>query len=197
MLTVMESIQKRRSIRQFKTEPVPQEAVDLMLEAARLAPSGSNRQPWRFQLITDRALREEIFREATFGAKHILEAPLMIVCGSELLSYVKGSRLAPANSVLAAESEDWDSLKQFIADAQMNTAIAIEHMALAAAAVGVGTCWVQRVRPGQLARILGWPRHIVVLCLLLAGYATEEPPARPRLPLEEIIIKAAPNGTHQ
>ena len=189
MMTLMETIEKRRSIRSFKPDPVPREAIDLMFEAARLAPSGSNRKPWRFQLITDRSLREKLFNEATFGAKHILEAPLMIVCGSELLCYVKGHKLTPDGAdYFSAENEDWESLKPFLADAQMNTAIALTHMMLAATSAGIGTCWVQRIRPGQMAKILGWPRHTVVLTLLLAGYPTEEPAPRPRLPLEEIII---------
>ena len=56
MLTVMEAIQKRRSIRKFKDTPVPDELIEQMLEAARLAPSGTNRQPWRFQIIKDKAI---------------------------------------------------------------------------------------------------------------------------------------------
>ena len=189
MLTVMEAIRKRRSIRAFRSDPVPEEVIKLMLEAARLAPSGSNRQPWRFQLVTHQGLKERIFSEATFGAQHVLRAPLIIVCGSELLTYVKGHHLAPTGSeYFRAENEDWDSIKPFIPDAQMNTAIAIEHMALAATAAGVGTCWVQRIRPGQLAKVLGWPRHIIVLCLLLVGYPSEEPVTKPRLPIEEILI---------
>ncbi len=184
----MEAIRTRRSVRHFKPDAVPAEIIDQMLEAARLAPSGSNRQPWRFQVVIEPELKERVFQDATFGAKHIQEAPVIIVCGSELLSYVKGNRLAPATSILAAENEDWESLKPFLADAQMNTAIAIEHMALVAAALGIGTCWVQRIKPGQMAKVLGWPRHVVALCLLLAGYPAEEPPSKPRLPLEEIVI---------
>ena len=95
MLTVMEAIQKRRSIRKFKLDPVPDELINQMLEAARLAPSGSNRQPWRFQVIQDPALKERIFDEATFNVKHVLEAPVVIVCASELLTFVKGHKLAP------------------------------------------------------------------------------------------------------
>ena len=71
----------------------------------------------------------------------------------------------------------------------MYTAIAIEHMVLMATALGLGTCWVQRIKFGQTAKTLGWPRHTVVLTLLLIGYADEAPPARPRVPLEEIILK--------
>ena len=89
-----------------------------------------------------------------------------------------------------ADNEDWESLKEFVSDAQLNTAIAIEHMVLAATAMGVGTCWVQRIRPGQLAKLLGRPRHIVPLCLLTVGYPAEQPAAKPRLPLDTIVINA-------
>jgi nitroreductase len=190
MMSLMEAIQNRRSIRSFKPDPVPEEVIRQMLEAARLAPSGSNRQPWRFQVITDRSLRERIFTEATFGARYILEAPVMVVCGFELLTYVKGNPLAPQTSAIpGAESDDLENLKQFIPDAQMNTAIAIEHLVLAATANCVGTCWVQRIKPGQMAKILGWPRHIVALLVVVAGYANEQPAPKPRLPLEQILVK--------
>ena len=190
MTTIMETIGNRRSIRKFKPDPVPEEIIDKMLEAARLAPSGSNRQPWRFQLIKDQELKKKIFDEGSFGARHILEAPLVIVCGSELLTYVKGHQLAPAGAdYYGADDEDMESLKPFISDAQINTAISVEHMVLAATDSGIGTCWVQRIKPGQIAKILGWPRHLVVFTLILVGYPDEEPPQRPRLSVEEIVIK--------
>jgi len=190
MTALMDVIKKRRSIRSFKPDPVPEEIVSKMLEAARLAPSGSNRQPWRFQLITDQALQQKIFDEGSFGAGYILEAPLIIVCGSELLTYVKGHKLAPPGAdYFGSDSEDMESLKSFITDAQINTAIAVEHMVLAATDSGIGTCWMQRIKPGQIAKMLGWPRHIVVFALLLVGYPREEPPQRQRLPVEEILIK--------
>ncbi|MFC2022472.1 nitroreductase family protein [Chloroflexota bacterium] len=114
----------------------------------------------------------------------------MIVCGSELLTFVKRHRLAPPGSeYFGADSEDWENIKQFIADAHLYTGIAVEHMVLAATALGLGTCWAQRLRYGQLAKILGWPRHIVVLTLLLVGYPDEDPSPRPRLALEDIILQ--------
>jgi len=190
MLTVMEAIQKRRSIRKFKPDPVPDELINQLLEAARLAPSGTNRQPWRFQIIKDKALKEQIFKEATFGDKHFLEAPVVIACGSELLTFVKGHKLAPPDSeYFGADSDNWDDIKQFIPDANMYTGIAVTHIALAATALGLGTCWFQRVRYGQVAKLLGWPRHIAVLTLLLVGYPDEDPAPRPRVPLENIILK--------
>ena len=196
MLTVMEAIGKRRSIRKFKPDPVPDEMINQMLEAARLAPSGTNRQPWRFQIITEGALKKRLFEEATFGSEAIVSAPVIIVCGSELLTFVKGHQLAPPGSeYYGAESENWDDLKPFVPDAHMYTAIAVEHMVLTATALGLGTCWVQRIKFGQVARVLGWPRHIIVLTLLLVGYPDEEPPPRPRLAIEDIVLKETADRT--
>ena len=189
MLTIKEAIEKRRSIRKFKRDPIPRELVDELLEAARLAPSATNRQPWRFQVVTDPDLKQRIFEEATFSQHHVREAPVIIVCGSELLTFVKGHPLAPPGSdYYGAESENWDDIKAFIPDAHMNTAIAIEHMVLVATALGLGTCWVQMVRFGQLAKILEWPRHVVANAILVVGYPDESPPLRPRLSLEEIQL---------
>ena len=189
MLTVMEAIEKRRSIRKFKPEPVPDEMISQMLEAARLAPSGTNRQPWRFQIVKEGALKKRLFEEATFGSDHIAEASVIIVCGAELLTFVKGHELAPPDSeYYGADSEDWEEIRKFIPDAHMYTAIAVEHMVLAATALGLGTCWVQRIKFGQTAKILGWPRHIVVLTLLLVGYPDEEPPPRPRVAIGDIVL---------
>jgi len=190
MLTVMETIHGRRSIRKFKPDPVPDELINQMLEAARLAPSSSNRQPWRFQIVKKGALKDRLFKEATFGAEHIAEAPINIVCGSELLTFVKGHKLAPPGSeYFGSDSENWDDIKQFIPDAHLSTAIAVEHMVLAGTALGLGTCWAQRIRYGQVAKVLGWPRHIVALTLLLVGYPDEDPPPRPRLALEDIVLR--------
>lgn len=191
MLTVMEAISRRRSIRKFKPAPVPDEMIVQMLEAARLAPSANNRQPWRFQIVRSQELKEKIFAEATLDNRHahILEAPLIIVCGSELLTYVKGHRLAPPEGdYFGADSEDWEEMKQFLADAQLNTAIAVEHIVLTGTALGLGTCWVRRIRYGQLAKLLGWPRHIIVFGLLLVGYPDEDPGPRPRLALEDVVL---------
>ena len=190
MLTVMEAIQRRRSVRKFKPDPVPDELINQILEAARLAPSGSNRQPWRFQIVKAQALKERIFNEATFGANRILRAPVMIVCGSELLTFVKGHKLAPPGSdYFGSNSENWDDIERFIPDAQLYTGIAVEHMVLAGTALGLGTCWVQEINYGQIARVLGWPSHIRVLALLLVGYPDEDPAPRPRLAIEDIVLQ--------
>ncbi|MDP2919386.1 MAG: nitroreductase family protein [Dehalococcoidia bacterium] len=190
MLTVKEAIEKRRSIRKFKPVPVPDELLMQVLEAARLAPSGTNRQPWRFQVIKDGPLKKKLIEEATFGSEALNSAPVIIVCGAEMLTFVKGHQLAPPGSqYYGAENEDPEELKKFAPDANMYTAIAITHMTLIATALGLGTCWVQRIKFGQMARLLGWPRHMTVLTTLALGYPDEDPPPRPRVPLDTILIK--------
>ena len=99
--------------------------------------------------------------------------------------------LAPDGSeFFASNSESWDDIKQFIPNAHLYTGLAVEHMILMATALGLGTCWVQRIRYGQMAKVLGWPRHIIVLALLLVGYPDEDPLPRPRLALEDIVLRA-------
>jgi nitroreductase len=189
MLTVEEAIARRRSIRRFKPDPVPPDLVDKVLEAARLAPSGSNRQPWRFQVITDAALKQRLCEEGSIGQEHLGNAPLVIACGAEMLSYVKRHRLAPPGSeYYGAESEEWDHLKGFLGDANLDCAIAIAHLMLMAAALGLGTCWVRRLRFGQVGKILGWPRTMPVIALIPLGYPDESPEPRPRMSMEQMLV---------
>ncbi|MDD5190192.1 MAG: nitroreductase family protein [Dehalococcoidales bacterium] len=190
MLTVKEAIEKRRSIRSFKPDPVPDALLHQIMEAARLAPSGSNRQPWRFQIIKEGSLKQQFMKEATFGQAVLANAPVIIICGSEMLTFVKRHKLAPPNSeYYGAETEDPEELKKFIPDANMYDAIAITHMTLMATALGLGTCWVQSIKPGAAAKVLGWPRHMTVFTALALGYPAEDPPARDRSSMETILIK--------
>jgi len=92
MLTVTEAIKQRRSIRRFKPDPVPDEYLREMLEAARLAPSGSNRQPWRFIVTTD-AEEKKILRRVSLDQAFIEEAPAVFVCCADLTAYSRASRL--------------------------------------------------------------------------------------------------------
>ena len=86
MLTVQEAIQQRRSIRKFRDEPVPTEMINELLEAARLAPSASNRQPWRFIVVTDPKERARL-RQICWDQAFIEQAPVVFVCCADLTSY--------------------------------------------------------------------------------------------------------------
>ena len=118
MLSVAEAIEKRRSIRKFKLDPVPDELINQILEAGRLAPSGTNRQPWRFQVIKEGELKKHLLEEAVIGnPPQVAQAPVIIVCGSELLTFVKGHKLAPPNSdYFGADSTEWEDISKFLPD---------------------------------------------------------------------------------
>jgi len=91
MLTVSEAIRQRRSIRSFRSDPVPDDMVHEILEAARLAPSASNRQPWRFIVVTDGKEKARL-RKICLDQAFIEEAPVVLVCCTDLTAYSQSSR---------------------------------------------------------------------------------------------------------
>jgi len=206
MLTVREAIQKRRSIRSFKQVPVPDEMIFEMLEAARQAPSGSNAQPWRFVVVTD-AEEKKGLRKLCFNQVFVEDAGVDFVFCADLSVYSKRTRQTRMqemiNAGLFAERDPDDQVSQrydampdesntgfYLPMATANTYIAVEHMVLTATALGLGSCWVGGISDLRAIRdMLGIPRGIYVLGLLAVGFTDTEPKARPRLPMEEILLR--------
>jgi nitroreductase len=208
MLTVGEAIRQRRSIRRFLDKPVPREMVDEILEAARLAPSGSNRQPWRFLVVTDPAERAKL-RRICWDQAFIEQAPVVFVCCADLVAYSQPSRLKRAQELIdskvtetlsgrfadpefrkaLANMPDTD-LGLFRAAAVANTYIAIEHMVLTATSLGLGSCWVAAIGgEGEINALFNLPETLVVAAVLPIGYTDKVPPPRPRLPVSEILLR--------
>jgi len=211
MLNVAEAIRQRRSIRSFKNIPVPNEMIIEMLEAARLAPSGSNSQPWRFVVVTDPEEKKEL-RKICFNQAFIEEAGVDFVFCADLSAYSKESyrkrrqESIDAGFVIASAVDEsvsqryLDSMSsdvtQQIIPATANTYIAVEHIVLMATALGLGSCWVGGISSYKAIRdLLGIPRGILVLGLVAVGYANVEPKARPRLHMEEILLRRFPVPT--
>jgi len=211
MLNVAEAIRQRRSIRSFKNIPVPNEMIIEMLEAARLAPSGSNSQPWRFVVVTDPEEKKEL-RKICFNQAFIEEAGVDFVFCADLSAYSKESyrkrrqESIDAGLVIASAVDEsvyqryLDStssdITQQIIPATANTYIAVEHIVLMATALGLGSCWVGGISSYKAIRdLLGIPRGILVLGLVAVGYANVEPKARPRLHMEEILLRRFPVPT--
>jgi nitroreductase len=208
MLTVAEAVRKRRSIRSFKPIPVPDEMILEMLEAARLAPSGSNSQPWRFVVVTD-PQEKKALRQLCFNQAFIEEAGVDFVVCADLSSYSKESyqkrrqESLDAGVLLASAVDESvyqryiDSISsditQQITPATANTYIAAEHIVLMATALGLGSCWVGGISSYKAIRdLLGIPRGILVLGIIAVGYTNTEPKPRPRLPLSEILLRPFP-----
>jgi nitroreductase len=214
MLNVAEAIQQRRSIRSFKSTPVSQETILQMLEAARLAPSASNLQPWRFVVVTD-AEEKKRLRQICLDQAFIEEAPVIFVACSDLSAYSKrasrqryqefidtgvelSGRFADPRFQRFIDSMPEPDPGTIIAPAIANTYIAIEHLVLMATALGLGSCWVGAIMDqGAIKALLGIPESVIVVALVAVGYPNKVPPPRPRHSLEEILLRPVPRQEHR
>jgi len=202
-MELMDAIKKRRAIRKFKPDPVPKEKFDRILEAARLAPSGVNSQPWKFRVVTDPAEKDKVYR-ATKNQHHIDQAPAVIVICADTLSYHRALKARFGelleNGVITQDDlnhmgmgtlitdDEKKELERFNVSASFNTAIATEHMALMAAELGLGTCWVHLFDKAEVSRIFDLPPWLVPVTLMPVGYPDEDPEPRPRKTIEEITF---------
>lgn len=173
----MELAVKRESTRKYSAKPVPREVIDRCLEAARMAPSACNSQPWSFMVVDNEEKKNEIVDKAMAGIyatnKFVRTAPVVIVVITEHSKYI------------ARMGEMFRHLKYNLID----IGIACDHLTLQAAELGVGTCWLGWFNEKQLKKILDLPKSTKIDVLLSMGYPENETlPPRPkkRKPLDEI-----------
>lgn len=170
-----ELVARRFSCRSYRPDPVPHASIELILEAARLAPSACNRQPWRFAVVTDVALRARLLDEGLLpglGMSWAETAPVILVLGikKSLLTH----RVAP--------------LLSRVEYPLLDMGIAGEQAVLQATELGLGTCWIGWIRPKEIRRILDWPSDILPQALITVGWPASCPErATPRLSLDEIV----------
>ncbi|UCE59190.1 MAG: nitroreductase family protein [Phycisphaerales bacterium] len=164
-MDVIDVIKERRSVRSYADKPVEREKIDRLLEAARLAPSASNRQEWRFVVVTDQQRRTQL-AEAANNQKFVGQAPVVIAACAESDGHVMrcGQPCYP-----------------------IDVAIAIDHMTLQAVAEGLGTCWIGAFYEEPAKKILGIPDDIRIVELLTVGYPADTARQRKRLSTEEIV----------
>lgn len=146
MIDVHMAIEIRKSVRAYDPGPVPRDVLLRVLEAARSAPSASNRQPWHFVVVTD----EEKRRKLSHGtyAHFLADTPVVIVgCG-----------------------EEQTSPRWYIID----VAIALENMVLAATGEGLGTCWVGSFDEDEVKQTLKIPKDYRIIALLALGYPRDK-----------------------
>jgi len=160
-MDVFEAVKTRRSIRKFHPKPIPDEKLEMILEAARLAPSAGNRQPWRFVLVKDPERKRTLAKAAD-----------------------NQTFIADASVVVAALGDPEASPRWFRQDPM----IAIEHMVLAATALGYGTCWIGAFNEEEVRCILEIPEGLKVIALLPIGFPDESPAPTARKPLKEIVF---------
>jgi nitroreductase len=158
-------LNKRYSVREYLQKPVEQEKLERVLEAARVAPSGSNRQPWKFVVVRDELIRRQMV-EACCDQKFIGEAPVVIA----------GVGLMPDRVMRCDVPGD-----------PVDLAIALEHIALAAANEGLGACWIGAFHQDKVRAVLGIPPTCKVIEVMTLGYPADRQGARNRKILDEIV----------
>ena len=142
-LDLFEAIRKRKSVRSYAPTPIPEEALVKVLDAARLGPSAGNIQPWHFIIVKDEGKRARIAKGCRYG-RFLAESPVVIVaCGDK------------------KASTHWYAV---------DTAIALEHLVLAATALGLGTCWVGGFDQEDISEMLKLPEKFEVVALMALGY---------------------------
>ncbi len=165
-MDVLPVIKKRFSVRKYQDKPVDREVLMRLMEAARIAPSASNRQEWRFVIIEDSAKRVALC-QAAMGQSFVSKAPVIIVACAETDDHVMacGEKCYP-----------------------IDVAIALQHVALQAVHEGLGTCWIGAFEQEKVKTILGIPEGVRVVDMLTVGYADCDPPStKRRKDMEEIV----------
>jgi len=161
-MDVFEAVTVRRSIRKYKGEPIAEVQLGKILEAARLAPSAGNKQPWRFVVVRDEKRKADLAKAANDQ------------------NFLKG-----AGAIVVAVADPQISAKWH----ERDTMIALEHMVLSATALGLGTCWIGAFDEDEVKRLLKIPETMTVIALLPIGTADEKPKPRPRKDFHEIFFK--------
>jgi len=168
-------VEQRKSIRRFMDTPVEREKILTCIEAARIAPSAENSQPWRFLILDDPDIRKQ-FAEKVFSgiysvSKFAAKAPVMIVI------------LAQLNMVAHKLGKQVQDIHFHLLD----IGIAGEHLVLQAEELGLGTCWMGWFNVKRARKFLELPKKYKIIALLPMGYYEKKPSReRKRKSLEEI-----------
>ena len=174
---MLEAIRNRRSIRSYTPKDVDDALVHELLESARIAPSGSNKQPWAFIVVREDKMREAI-THACHNQEWMLQAPVFFVCVADLARRMD----VAAGTELTETSPEWEA-KAIVRD----TAIATEHIVLQAEDLGLSTCWIAWFEQEKIRSLLSIPPDKYAVAVITVGYSDATPGPQERLPLEEIV----------
>ena len=164
-MDVFEAIANRYSVRGYRADPVDDDVLARVLEAARRAPTAANRQPFRIIVIHTRGREEDLAR--IYGRRWFTQAPLVL-------------------AVVALPSEAWRSGdgKSY---ADVDATIAMDHLILAATALGLGTCWVAAFDMAAARDVLGLPDDVEPVAFTPLGYPDKASARTDRMPLDELV----------
>ncbi|MGD8370123.1 MAG: nitroreductase family protein [Syntrophobacterales bacterium] len=156
---------QRYSVRSYKPDPVETEKLDRILEAARLAPTAVNIQP--FQLIVIQTANREAELLRIYNKKWFVQPPI-VICGCGF----------PRKNWVRKDGKNYNDV---------DVAIVMDHLILAATAEGLGTCWIGAFNPAAAKEILGLPATVEPIAFTPLGYANDQPPVKKRKPLPELV----------
>lgn len=156
-MSLLDVIFRRRSIRRYRSEPIPDDVLRNILEAGRLAPSADNAQPWHFIVVTESKIKEKLSRGR--WNYFIKDSTATVVgCGYT--------------------DNEWSTV---------DVALALENMVIAAEAQGVGSCWIGDFEEEEVKELLGIPDDLKVVALVSFGYPAEKPSPLNKKSLKEIV----------
>lgn len=164
-MNFLELAKRRYSVRSYKSEPVEQEKLDRILEAARLAPTAVNIQPFQLVVIHTADIEAELLR--IYRKKWFVQAPIVIcACGIAGKSWVR------------KDGKNYNDV---------DVAIVMDHLILAATAEGLGTCWIGAFDPAAAKEVLRLPEGVEPIAFTPLGYAADSPPRKKRKGLAELV----------
>jgi nitroreductase len=155
---VFDTIKDRRSIRTYKGKRIPTDKLEKLLKAARLAPSAGNEQHWKFIIVENEKIKNQLVTASNNQA--FIGTASHVIVG------------------IGDPTKKWH---------QVDLAIALEHIVLEAVEIGLGTCWIGAFNEDEVNKILKIPQDKKIVALLTVGIPAESPAAKPRKALEEII----------
>ena len=178
-MDLLEAIKKRRTIRAYKETPVNQKTLDTILDAGRLAPSWGNTQTWRWIVVQDKNLKtqlaENVLRTGNRGTDAVKTAPIVIAACAEL------NKAGFRDGQPSTDKEGY----WYMFDA----GLALENMVLTAESFGLGTLFIGGMDAKKAGSLLGVSEGYAVVILMVLGYPDEQPQARPRKELSEVVFK--------
>ena len=158
-------VKTRYSVRAYKPDPVGEDELRQVLEAARLAPTAANKQPFQLIVIHTQGREEELRR--IYNRDWFVEAPVVIcVCG------------IPGGAWTREDNKNY---------AVVDVAIVMDHLILAATDLGLGTCWVGAFNEGATREVLGLPEEVEPIVFTPLGHPADQPKPKERKPLEELV----------
>ena len=163
-MTVLEAIGRRYSCRAYQDKPIEQDKLDSIFEAARLAPSAKNTQDWRFVVVTDKETKRRVAE--TTNRPEVFQK---------------------AGAIIAACSNSDEVMRCGQAIGPIDVAIALEHIALQAAELGLATCWIGSFYTDKVREILDIPADVAIIELMTIGYPADSKKEPQREPMEKIV----------